>query len=406
MNTIQQEPGAHQTPHLFRRPTGAHAILVKVLGADLAEMLLLLLLGGFAGPPLTWLARALFFWLHTSLIGDIALVMVLALCAYGLLTKLLGRAKNADSWGCLAMSIPAIAAVFALLWLIKPDWIAIHASAIPVGAREAFPWPLTFVASDAWTALALFLLAHLLVWRGYQQAKTTRNHTFSRAHQDGDVWGTIEAAYAICQRELARYDPPPFILKTPPTFLYYIPDADKENEERLLYWSQNDLILPINLISTDQAKAEILLPYLGRLLSDYQSPEIPQVEVLFDCLRLARKHAYTRFFLGLTVLLARSCEDQWHASEPERVLDRDRFAFWLGQGKRLRKQLKNRLDLLNAQGLPDNTIPTLMERIDHIGSLIRKEARQLKQLRETVPSVGQPPSAPTAERRETEDKRE
>lgn len=183
-------------------------------------------------------------------------------------------------------------------------------------------------------------------------------------------------------------------LRTPPTFLYYTPDASLENQERSLYWNGNDLILPTNLISTDQAKAEILVPYLARLLYDYQSPEIHQVELVFQCVRIARKHAYTRFFLGLAVLLAHACEDRWMDTYPERVLDRDRFAHWLGQGRRLRKQLKQRLDLLNKQGLPDNELPTLTERLDHLGSLIRQEARQVNKLKATVQlgQPGQPPS--------------
>lgn len=79
------------------------------------------------------------------------------------------------------------------------------------------------------------------------------------------------------------------------------------------------------------------------------------------------------------------------AAYPDRVLDRDRFASWLGQGKRLRKLLRQRLDLLNKKGLPDNELPTLTERLDDLQSLIRKEARQVKKLRETV-QLGQPPT--------------
>src|SRR5689334_12072680 len=102
-----------------------------------------------------------------------------------------------------------------------------------------------------------------------------------------------------------------------------------------------------------------------------------------------RTHA---FFLGHAVLFAHSCEEKWMASYPDRVLDRDRFAFWLGQGKRLRKVLRQRLDQLHTKGLPDNELPTLTERLDHLQSLQRKEDRQVKKLRETVQS-GQPPSA-------------
>lgn len=401
MNDTAQEQGALHTPRLFRRSIGAHAILVSVLGADLVETILLILVGGLAGPPLRWAARSAFLWLHTSLLADIALVLVLALFATALATKLLEKATNAATWGCAATYSIPIVTLFLLLWLIKPDWIAIHASVIPVEPSEPFPWPLIFVAPGAWIAFALSLFAHVLVWRDYQQTKTARQQTLSRAHQDGNAWGIIEAAYTHFRRELARYDPPPFTLRTPPTFLYYTPDASRESEERTLYWNDRDLVLPTNLISAEKDKAEILLPYLARLLYDYQSPELHQVELLFQCARIARKHWYTRFFLGFALRVARPCEDRWIASYADRVLDRDRFAFWLGEGRRLRKQFKIRLHALNTQGLPDNTIPTLAERLDHLGSLLRKEARQVKKLREAIPL---PPSASSAKREEAEEK--
>lgn len=187
MNAPYQEPGALQMPRLFRRSTGAHAILVGVVGADLAETILLILIGGLAGPLLAWLARTAFFWLHTSLLGDIALLLILTLFAAALLSKLLEKATHTATWGCAATYSIPILSLFLMLWLIKPDWIAIHASVIPVRAQEPFPWPQTFVAPGAWTAFALSLLAHLLVWRDYQHAKTTRLQTLSRAHQDGDA---------------------------------------------------------------------------------------------------------------------------------------------------------------------------------------------------------------------------
>lgn len=111
-DTTSQERGALQMPRLFRRSTGAHAILVGVLGADLAETILLVLIGGLAGPPLAWATRTAFFWLHTSLLADIALVLVLALFAYSAMAKLLAHKNNEDSWGCLVTGALPIISLF------------------------------------------------------------------------------------------------------------------------------------------------------------------------------------------------------------------------------------------------------------------------------------------------------
>jgi hypothetical protein len=133
-----QERGALHLPRLFRRSTGAHAILAAVLGADLAETILLVLFGGLAGPPFLWLARTAFLWLHTSLIADIALLLVLGLFTAALTSKIVEKTTNAATWGCAVMYSVPIVILFALLWLLKPDWIAIHASVIPIRAPEPF----------------------------------------------------------------------------------------------------------------------------------------------------------------------------------------------------------------------------------------------------------------------------
>ena len=53
-------------------------------------------------------------------------------------------------------------------------------------------------------------------------------------------------------------------------------------------------------------------------------------------------------------------------------VDRDRFALWLGQSRRLRKQFRQRLDRLNKQGLPDGV--TVIFRAKH--TLSRELASQ------------------------------
>lgn len=71
--------------------------------------------------------------------------------------------------------------------------------------------------------------------------------------------------------------------------------------------------------------------------------------------------------------------------ERDRILDRDRFAWLCGEGGRLLKLLRRWLSDLHKTDQPDNTIPTLAERIDHLDSLLRLEAQQVKELHAALP---------------------
>lgn len=51
----------------------------------------------------------------------------------------------------------------------------------------------------------------------------------------------------------------------------------------------------------------------------------------------------------------------------------------------LRKLLVGQLAYLHQANKPDNTLPTLAERIDHLDSLLNTEGRQIKELRATLP---------------------
>ena len=123
-----------------------------------------------------------------------------------------------------------------------------------------------------------------------------------------------------------------------------------------------------------------------------QQPGRPGWQLLHMA-ELARASAWYYLLLPIPLILARSCERRWQAVERDRVLDRDRFAWQCGEGWRLRNLLVGQLDSLNRIGKPDNTVPTLAERIDHLDSLRRKEGRQVKELRATLPP---PPSSPPA----------
>jgi hypothetical protein len=88
-------------------------------------------------------------------------------------------------------------------------------------------------------------------------------------------------------------------------------------------------------------------------------------------------------------------EYRFRALERDRVLDRDHFAWSCGEGGRLRKLLQGLHADRLARGLPDNAVPTLTERIDHLESLLIPEADQVKALRAALPPA--PTAPPTQE---------
>ncbi|MEO8972731.1 MAG: hypothetical protein ABI406_14160, partial [Ktedonobacteraceae bacterium] len=144
----------------------------------------------------------------------------------------------------------------------------------------------------------------------------------------------------------------------------------------------------------EKAQAALWLPLVARLLHDVNSP-VALVEQLFRLAHLAEASCWG-VWIWLPILVALSCERRWHAMERDLVLDRDRFAWECGQGGLLRQLLLRQLGDLQQTGQPDNTIPTLAERVDHLDSLLKPEARQLKELRAALPapSAITPPAAP------------
>jgi hypothetical protein len=92
------------------------------------------------------------------------------------------------------------------------------------------------------------------------------------------------------------------------------------------------------------------------------------------------------WMLTVPLYVAHKCKRHWEALERERVLDRDWFAYACGQGTQLRKWLRLQLKDRTDNDLPDNAIPTLAERIDHLDSLLNREERQVKLLRDQLPS--------------------
>src|SRR5260370_32697660 len=75
------EHGPLNTPRMFRRATGAHAIMLSLVSADIAGFLLTLLLGAILFPIGWWLLRAGLLLLHNSLLLATAVgLILLAFC--------------------------------------------------------------------------------------------------------------------------------------------------------------------------------------------------------------------------------------------------------------------------------------------------------------------------------------
>ena len=382
------------TPKAFRRPTGAHAIIVSLLLADLFGVLLWLLIGAFAWPLLWWFVRLCASLLHASLLLDVGLVLILLCLGIGLMRRHLLKKNANDAWEWPGTLMFGFGAALILLFLVKMAWMRIPAPVIPAFPRAPFPWPLSLSVLGAQIAAGLSLLVHVVLWRRYRKEAADKLLPFSRAHPDGSLWLLLEQAYQLYRRGLSRFDQPPVSpLKTPPTFFYFPPkpEPDKHaNPERDLYWVSGELVINQAYLSPKPEQTDILLPLVARLLHDYNSP-VAMVDLLLHLARLGKASRLCRLLLWLPLLVATSSEQRWQGLERDRVLDKDRFAHDCGEGKRLRRLLRRQLEQRTQDQLPDNAVPTLAERIDHLDSLIGREARQIKELRAALPPA---PSAP------------
>lgn len=379
--------GPLTTPKAFRRPTGAHAILISLLLADLVGMLFWLFVGAIIGPLGWWLAQVFVFLLHASLLLDVWIVLLVACCAVGVLRRYLLNKQRDDAWGCAGSLIILLITAFLLLFLLKPAWLTIPAPAVPATQLPLFPWPLRFSIVGTMIATGLSILAHLIIVRRAHRETADQLLSLSRAYPHGSLWSLLEQAYQLYCRELARFDQPPIThLKTPPTFFYFAQTSEstpRANPEHSLHWIDSELIICQEYLSPKPEQTTIWLPLVARLLYDYNSPTM-MIERLFCLAHVAESSLWGKIFWSATVV-ASSCERRWQAMERDRVLDRDRFAWLCGEGGRLRKLLRRRLSDLHKTDQPDNTIPTLAERIDHLDSLLRLEAHQVKELRAAIP---------------------
>jgi hypothetical protein len=392
--TTRQMPGPLATPKAFRRPIGSHAILAWLMLADLCGIALWLALGALVLPAVWLLLQLILPILHLSLLLDIGLVLMLAAVAFGLFRQHVQKKSADEAWRRAGPLLILLPVALALLALIKPAWMAIP-SPVPAIAPPIHGWPvqLSIIGGDA--AAGLALIAHLVLLSRDRRKTEEKLLPYSRAHPGGSLCRMIEQAYAYYERGLNRFAQRPLRrLKTPLAFFFYprsLSEADAHTHpEREFFWEGGELVICQAYLSPEAEQAEILLPLVARLLHDYNSP-VALVERLFRLAHLAEASKWG-ILVWLPADAALACEQRWQAMERERTLDRDRFAWKCGEGKRLRKLLRRQLVDLQKAGKPDNTIPTLAERIDHLDSLLKPEAQQLKELRTTLPP--EPPTPP------------
>lgn len=397
------------TPQTLHRETGTHDILVELGLADLVGLLFALLLGALFGallvPPVRWLLLVCLTILHASLLLDIAALVIVCCLANAVLHEWVMHKEANTAWGCTFVLFLGVLVASLILFFVKRSWLTIPSPVFPPVILSPPSWSPPPSPSGLAVAASLYLLAHIRLGQHVRSETIEQLHAFSRAHQDGRLCRLLEHVYDSYRQGLARFDPPPVErLKTPP-MCYFFPRRPLEagedeldalaHPEREIYLVEHELVICQVHLSTQPEQLAVLMPLVARLLHDYNSPTI-WVERFLRMAELARASALYSLLLPIPLIVARSCERRWQAVERERVLDRDHFAWQCGEGGRLQKLLANQLAYLHRANKPDNTLPTLAERIDHLESLRSIESRQLKELRAMLPPAPtRPPTAPS-----------
>ena len=375
-------------PHAFRRTTGAHAIIASILIADLLGVLLWVLIGAFSGPPIWWLLRAFLHLVHASLGFDLVLILVLGCVASRFFL---------ESWAIPGTLMVLIVVIACVLWLLQPGWMAIPSPIPAFVPREAPSWRLVFVPQGAILAVVLSVVAHAVVLQRAQAEKLARPLTLSRAHPGDPMWRLVERAYALFGENLTRFHPSLLsILKTPDTFCYYLkhlpPNAtDLRDPEQEMYWQDGTLVLSQEYIGPNDEQANILLPILACLLA-HNTWANHLIRFLFRLAHTARQQRLTAWLLAVPLYIEARGKELWDRQAYARLLDGDWYSYACGQGPRLQSLLHTLLDARKANNLPDNSIPTLNERINHLSGLIYQEEQQMQRLRATISSSLTPPA--------------
>lgn len=261
-------------------------------------------------------------------------------------------------------------------------WTAFHVpwSQIPPG-----PFPdLSVFFSSLNIRLGLIWLGYYILayiwsmyrsfsWRPIDDAssyrKTDPEPAVSRGWPGEQKSILVERCYQRYQEALARYNPQPVQLKTPPGFYY--------RRWNKVSWEGRWIILPELLLTPERIHS--LLPLLAHKLAYYNSSD----RKLQTVWKSFPSHspwwmALTGNFLCLPVWIKGRVP--WRRCEAMRVLDADTFAHYLGEGQSLEHDLRRCLAELERAGKRDYQVPSLIERIGHLEALRKEEHEQMRKL--------------------------
>ena len=376
-------------PHAFRRATGAHAIIASILVADLLGVLIWVLLGAFSGPPIWWLLRAFVHLLHASLGFDLVLILVLGCVASQYFLR---------SWVIPGTLMVFIVVITCVLWLLRPGVMAIPSPIPAFVPRETPSWRFLFLPQGAILALVLSVVAHVLScnvlrrksWHVPSRCLAPIQATRCGVWSNGRMRSLARTSAASSRRSSASSKHPIRSATTSntslPTRLSY---WDPEHE---MYWQDGTLVLNQEYIGPNDEQANVLLPVLACLLA-HNTWATHFIGFLFRLAHTARQQRLTARLLAVPLYVEARGKELWDRQAYERVIDGDWYSYACGQGPRLQRLLHTLLDARTANHLPDNSIPTLNERIHHLSGLIYQEEQQMQRLRATVSSSLTPPTS-------------
>jgi hypothetical protein len=200
----------------------------------------------------------------------------------------------------------------------------------------------------------------------------------SQAWEGEEKYELVKRCYTAYREALARYNPSPIDLKTPPTFFYW--------KKKKLGYVGSIPILPEHLLVEE--KFTVLTVLLAQHLYWYNLSELGDMfsgtlsSLTPDHMPGGWLTRWTGNFLWIPTNIAyrlrTDLEDLVRVHQKALVLEADAFAALLGQGEQFELQLRYVRWELEQNHLVDDQEPTLSERIGHLEALNKKARNELR----------------------------
>ncbi len=187
MQQTHQTPGPLATPKAFRRPIGAHAVLVSLLLADLCGLLFWLFVGALLTPLLWWIIQRILPMLHVSLLLDVGIVLILWSLAHSIFGQLVLKKKAEEAWEHTGPLIIVTIVILLLIALLRTSWMAIPAPVPAISPQPIHGWPLQLSIIGGDVAAGLTVLTHFTLWRRDRRKTADKLLPLSRAHPGDTV---------------------------------------------------------------------------------------------------------------------------------------------------------------------------------------------------------------------------